>query len=216
MKSGEHTVSALPSLAPTGAHLRERGAAPEPRYRAVAPGNAADTEESGQGAFHDLVTRLFDADSARVYRVMNRLSGDAELAADLTQEAFLRLSRRGSMPERPEAWLITVAMNLFRNARTKQARRLRLLTVARAEAVLADASPLPGHDADRTWARQRVRAALDRLTERERKLLLLHVEGYRYREIADVLGLAENGIGTCLARARKAFRSACENCDVAS
>jgi RNA polymerase sigma factor (sigma-70 family) len=89
-----------------------------------------------------------------------------------------------------------------------------LLTAARAEAVLADAPALPGQAEDRSTIRSSVRAALDRMTERDRKLLLLHAEGYRYREIADALNLPETGIGTYLARARKAFRSACESCDV--
>ena len=213
MKSGEHPATALAGLAGAGPNSRFKGAAPEPRDPIAAPA-AAEAKETGQRGFNDLVTHLFAADSSRIYRVMNRLSGDAELAADLTQEAFLRLSRRGSLPARPEAWLITVALNLFRNARSKRARHVRLLTAARAEAVLADAPALPGQAEDRSTIRSSVRAALDRMTERDRKLLLLHAEGYRYREIADALNLPATGIGTYLARARKAFRSACESCDV--
>ena len=52
-----------------------------------------------------------------------------------------------------------------------------------------------------------MRAALDRMSERERRLLLLSVEGFSYREIARGLGLHEPSVGTLLARARRRFRA---------
>ena len=52
----------------------------------------------------------------------------------------------------------------------------------------------------------RVRAALERLPERERQLLLLSAEGYRYRDMAAALELHEASVGVMLARAKRAFR----------
>lgn len=153
--------------------------------------------------------RLFDAHHARLFRYLDRLSGEPDLANDLVQETFVRLYRRGSLPDTPEAWLITVAMNLFRNAKAKRTRRRGLLTRARAQAVLAD----PPATDDATGAaeeRLRVRIALERLRDRERQLLLLNAEGYRYSEIAGALDLNEASVGTLLARARRAFREAWE------
>ena len=71
----------------------------------------------------------------RLARYLDRLSGDRELAADLAQETFVKLYQRGALPDQPEAWLISVAMNLFRNARSTATRRRRLLTASRAECV---------------------------------------------------------------------------------
>ncbi|MGI0029565.1 MAG: RNA polymerase sigma factor, partial [Nitrososphaera sp.] len=133
-------------------------------------------------SFHDGFVALFDAHFQGLYRYLDRLSGDPDLAADLAQEAFVRLYRRGSFPDRPEAWLITVAMNLFRNARTQGARRLRLLTSARGETLLADPPPSPAQAAESDDSRRRVRTAIDRLPERERRMLLLRAEGYSYRD----------------------------------
>jgi len=48
-----------------------------------------------------------------------------------------------------------------------------------------------------------VRAALGRLTEKDREALLLKAEGFSYEEIAAALGLAPGAIGTTLARARR-------------
>jgi RNA polymerase sigma factor (sigma-70 family) len=110
------------------------------------------------------------------------------------------------MPDLPEAWLISVALNLFRNARSTAARRHRLLSPARAARGHGD--PPPGAEAqlEAVRTRQRVRAALDRLDERERSLLLLRAEGYSYRDMAGALGLHEASVGTLLARAKQTFR----------
>jgi RNA polymerase sigma factor (sigma-70 family) len=156
---------------------------------------------------HDRFVELFNAHFTRLYRYLDRLSGEPELAADLAQEAFVKLYQRGAPPDRPEAWLITVATNLFRNARTKRSRQARLLTAARAEEVLSDPPLSPAHRADAGDARARVRSAIDQLGERDRQLLLLRAEGYSYRDIAAALDIHAGSVGTLLARAKRAFRS---------
>ena len=158
--------------------------------------------------FPERFVALFEAEFPRLFRYLDRLSGEPELAADLAQEAFVRLHRRGTMPDRPELWLITVALNLFRNVRSTSARRRRLLTAARAEWVLADPAPTPAQATDAGESSERVRIAIDLLPERDRRMLLLHAEGYRYRDIASAMELNESSIGTLLARAKRAFREA--------
>ena len=69
----------------------------------------------------------FDAHFPRVHRYLNRLSGDPDLASELAQDVFVRLYERGELPDDASAWLFTVATNLFRNAKSKRARRFRLL-----------------------------------------------------------------------------------------
>lgn len=156
--------------------------------------------------FDHAFEQLFEHEFARVFRYLDRLSGEPDLAADLAQEAFIRLYQRGSLPERPIPWLVTVAMNLFRNVRTSQVRRARLLAGARMEMTVADPPVLPDRDAENDSVR--VRSALNALTERERELLLLRAEGYSYRDLAGALQLHEPSIGTLLARAKQAFRKA--------
>jgi RNA polymerase sigma-70 factor (ECF subfamily) len=168
-------------------------------------------EEPIEPDFEAAFVELFATEFPRLFRYLDRLSGEPDLAADLAQDALLRLYRRGSLPDSPRAWLITAALNLFRNARTTRSRRLRLLTPERAAHALADPAPLPGAAVGSNPTR--VRRALDALPERERSLLLLHVEGYSYREIAGVLDLNEASVGTLLARARRAFRALLEDVD---
>ena len=168
----------------------------------------ADALAEPTPSFEESFARLFRAHHARLYRFLQRLSGDPELAADVAQDAYIRLYRRGSLPDAPEAWLISVALNLFRNASSTRSRRHRLLTAARAAVAHSDPLPAPDESAAAGDARLRVRAALTRLPAREQRLLLLQAEGYRYRDIAAVLQLNEASVGTLLARARRAFLAA--------
>jgi RNA polymerase sigma-70 factor (ECF subfamily) len=154
--------------------------------------------------FRDEFARRYDS----LLRYVVRLSGDAALAADIAQEAFVRLHRRGEMPEQPAAWLVTVANNLFRNQRRMEQRRARLLTTAQGMLTLADPPPSPDAGIESAERRQQVRAALDQLPLRDRQLLLLRAEGYSYRDLATALSIADASVGTLLARAKDAFRMA--------
>jgi RNA polymerase sigma factor (sigma-70 family) len=60
-------------------------------------------------------------------------------------------------------------------------------------------------------SRGRVRAIMDRLSDRDRRLLLLSVEGFSYRDIAAAAGVRESSVGVFIARARQAFRKAYED-----
>ena len=56
--------------------------------------------------------------------------------------------------------------------------------------------------------RDLVRRTLDRMSPRDRALLLLREEGYSYRELGIALALHEASVGTLLARAKSTFREA--------
>jgi RNA polymerase sigma-70 factor (ECF subfamily) len=167
--------------------------------------------DGASGSFHEWFVATFNTHFPRVFRYLDRLTGDPELAADLAQETFIRLYRRGEPPEVPEAWMISVAMNLFRNAVTSRTRRTRLLTLERGLRVHSDPPSSPEEAELAEEARQRVRNVLARLSDRERQLLLLRAEGYSYRHIALALDLNETSVGTLLARARDAFRATWES-----
>jgi RNA polymerase sigma-70 factor (ECF subfamily) len=174
-------------------------------------GKGAGELQEKSDPFHDQFVVLFDTLFHRIYRVLDRISGDPDLAADLAQEAFIKLYQRGFLPDSPEAWLISVAMNLFRNARTTGKRRRQLLALAFPAS--RDLPPAPQEGGNHS---RRVRRALDQLSERDRQILLLQSDGFSYREIAAGLGLHEASIGVFLARARQAFRKLYGDADHAS
>ncbi len=169
-------------------------------------GSLSRGREDGDATFDAQFASFFRLHVSRVTRVLDRLSGEPDLAADLVQDAFVRLYHRGAMPEAPEAWLISVALNLLRNARTTVRRRARLLEGAEVE-VQPGAALSPDAGATGVETRQLVQAALSLLPERDRQLLLLRAEGYSYRDVAHALGLHEASVGTLLARAKEQFRT---------
>ncbi len=158
-------------------------------------------------AFEVAFARLFDERFGSLYRYLDRLSGDPDLADDLAQEAFVRLHRRREIPNDARAWLVAVASNLFRDERRRTRRRQNLLARQPADLTLGSPPSSPDDDVERGDRRTLVRQALDRMPLRDREMLLLRHEGYSYREIANALGVAETGVGTMLIRATEAFRA---------
>ncbi len=127
---------------------------------------------------------------------------DPERAHDLAQETFIRALRH--QPESPRAWLFSVAANLARDeARTAIRRRGHLTLLeneAKAEGTVESDAPARIEEEE---TRRQVEVAMNRLSDRDRDVLLLWSAGNSYEEIADVTGLAVGAIGTTLARARQ-------------
>lgn len=137
-----------------------------------------------------------------LYRYLHRLTGDPDVAEDIAQETFVRLLKQ-SLPEaevRP--WLFTVAMNLVRDRARKTERRNRLLQTA---PQLTSQTAPPDEAVERGEQIAVVRQALETLAPRDRQLLLMREEGFKYEEIARVVGVAPASVGTLIARALRRF-----------
>src|SRR5213594_2531756 len=125
---------------------------------------------------------LMPEDLADVYRntypalvrFLYRKVWDAERAEDLAQEAFARaLVHR---PENARGWLFVVAANMARDEARRAAREKRHLTLLKSEQSAVSGAPessAPEEEIDLETRRARVRAALERLTPRDREVLLL-------------------------------------------
>lgn len=135
-------------------------------------------------------------------RYLARCTGDPDLAEDLAQEAFIRLDRRPPATDVSlRGWLFTVATNLVRD-HGRRHRRRRALLFGRPDRAPMGAPPPDPHTAlERAETGRRVRAALDRLSAKEQRALLLREEGCTHREIAQAVGTTEKSVGTLLARA---------------
>lgn len=148
----------------------------------------------------------FEATFERLYpslhRYLLRLTGDADAAEDLAQEAFVRLLENDVAEEEERVWIFTVATNLLRDQARKVTRRKRLLS---AVPVLPSATPAPDEEAARSESIDRVRTALDQLAPRDRQILLMREEGFKYDEIARAVGVAPGSVGTLISRALRRF-----------
>src|SRR5690606_12884393 len=130
------------------------------------------------------------------------ISGDADTADDIAQEAFVRLLRQSLPEDEVRPWLFTVATNLVRDGVRKAGRRQRLLA---AENFVPATVPGPDEETDRAERVEAVRRALARIPLRDRQLLLMREEGFTYEEMARAAGVAPGSVGTLLGRALKRF-----------
>jgi RNA polymerase sigma factor (sigma-70 family) len=148
---------------------------------------------------------VYRATYADLVRYLHRKVWDEERARDLAQEAFARAmdgGRGAAGPENPRAWVFRIAGNLALDEARLVIRRRRHLVLLQAEAVRQQ-TPDPVEEMDRQARESAARAALERLSERDREALLLWDAGLSYTEIAAQTGLAVGAVGTTLARARK-------------
>jgi RNA polymerase sigma-70 factor (ECF subfamily) len=143
--------------------------------------------------------RIYREHSGRVYGLCLRMTRDAQIAEDCTQETFInawkalaRFETRSSLG----TWLHRIAVNVSLAKRRKPSRE----------------EPLPddeeGLSADWTLETpvevREIEAAIDALPDGARDALVLHaLYGYSHDEAAQMLGLAQ---GTCKAQLHRARR----------
>lgn len=136
-----------------------------------------------------------------------RLNGDPDAAEDVAQEAFVRLldARLEGGSAVRKAWLFRTAGRLIKDRAKVKRNRLRLLRTL----PQADASPVaPDGLLELKERRERLRAILDVLSERDRRILMLGAEGFAYREIGEILDVAPTSVGALLLRARRRLAEA--------
>ncbi len=132
---------------------------------------------------------------------------DPETADDVVADVFLvAWRRRAELPEDPLPWLLGTARLVLANHARGQSRRVRLLDRLSAE---PRSMPTPVPAGGRESAR--LQAALARLSERDRELLLLMAwEGLELRQAAEVLGVRPNTLAVRFHRARRRLSAALE------
>jgi RNA polymerase sigma-70 factor, ECF subfamily len=135
--------------------------------------------------------RLVDRHAGAVARFVASVGARSEVE-DLVQDTFVRAfgsldSFRGESSLR--TWLFTIARRLLLDLRRSEQRRGEQVEVREQDAV-TEFDPLDSVVATET--RQRMRAALNRLSATQREVFLLRVnEGLSYREIAGVADTTE-------------------------
>ena len=152
---------------------------------------------------------VYDRHSGLVFGLARRITGDDQIACDVSQEVFVALWEH---PERVDlsrgslrVWLGMVTHHRAVDViRSSERRRLRERAVA-ADASMETVGPdVVVADNDRTtWRAQRLRLALDLLSPDQRAAVeLAYFGGCSYREVATRLGIPE---GTAKSRLRLAL-----------
>jgi RNA polymerase sigma-70 factor, ECF subfamily len=142
--------------------------------------------------------RLYRLHRRDVYGAVLRDVRDPAEAEDVTQIAFLnafRAMRRGERPEKPRAWLVTIARNVIRRRYRELVRRPQ--EVGLDPEIAATLAEVDGPTAGE------INAAIRRLPPNQRTVILLReIQGHSYAEIAEEMGLSLAAVETLIFRAR--------------
>ncbi len=146
----------------------------------------------------------FAAFHATTYRPLwayvRRAAGDAALADDVVQDAYLRLLQartEGLAEPQLRVYLFRIATNLLHD---HWRRTRREVTEDHADPDRASSPPADTLDLE---------AALAQLPARDRAMVwLAHVEGYEHRDIAQMLNVGEKSVRVLLFRARRKLAAA--------
>ena len=127
--------------------------------------------------------------------------------ADLLQEilvAWWRSIRNFPVSGNPRRWLYRVSLNTALTWQRRESRHRRVIDRAAPFAQLIEKTAQPADRVDREAINDLYRA-IRQLRPAERALILLHLDGLSYEQIADTLGTTTNAVGSRLTRARDAL-----------
>jgi RNA polymerase sigma-70 factor (ECF subfamily) len=158
------------------------------------------TETSRERIFRE----LFAGHKARIERLCFGYLGSAEELEDLFQEIMTNVWN--SLPgfrgdSRIETWLYRIAVNTALLYRRKRVRTEPLSD-------FADASAGPQDDLERRERLAALRKAIAALPEQERLVVTLLLEGFSYREIAEITGITVNYVGVKISRIKRMLEEA--------
>lgn len=125
-------------------------------------------------------------------------------AEDLLHEAWIGIAERRVEPENAAALLARSAANRGMDAHRRERRFDRMLVpdAANAAETAADLRPLQDEMLIARHRLERLRVGVAQLSPRTREIFLLHrLEGRKYREIAQDLGISQSAVEKHIARA---------------
>ncbi len=170
----------------------------------------AETVRQAQDGDPAAFERLYRAHYRHIFALCLRMTADERQAEEATQEAFVRAWRHLSsfrQDSRFGTWVHRIAVNVVLKGRRDRGRRS-----AREESH----GDLSRFTAAVRRAMPETRVALERgiagLPPGAREVLVLHdIEGYKYREIAELIGVAEGTVKSQLHRARTLLQEVLES-----
>ncbi len=173
---------------------------------ALMPADQASAEPPGW----EPIEELFAALESPLLSYALRLAGDAGVAEDIVQEAFMRLHAQFDEVREPRRWLYRTVHNLALNQRRQAGKTVPLGLPSEDGAPGAndttDPQPLPDEQIARWEGIGLVRLSLESLDARSRELVRLKFnEELSYKEISARMGLNIGHVGYLLHHALKAI-----------
>ncbi len=171
------------------------------------PGADETLAEEAQGGSARALEVLLERHETKVLRVLGFLGVPAQEREDVAQEVFIRVFRhlgsfRRGLPF--GGWLYRMTVNAAHDHRRRRERVARDEVAWSAGLDPADRAAGPAAEMDRRETRQALRAALLRLSSRERAVFVLReIEGLETGEVARTLGISSITVRRHLGRARR-------------
>lgn len=139
-------------------------------------------------------------------------------ADDLYQDTFLKMSEMGEklvIRSNPKSFMMSVALNLYRNHRRKMSLRQRITGISVSVDEMPDSIVSEGREAEELAVaeeeRRMVRKAVAQLPDKYRiPILLCYMEELPMAEIAALLQMPEGTVKTRIHRAKKILRERLE------
>ncbi len=162
------------------------------------------------------IVGLFDQMRDRVLRYSLTFGLSAADAEEVVQDVFLALYQhlaRSKSREGIRNWLFRVTHNLSlkRRAAVSRASGQTMTSDAGGASIsIADPGPNPEDQYAFRQRRDRLRSVVDALPQMDRECLYLRAEGFRYREIAGVMGISLGSVANSLARSLSRLAAADE------
>lgn len=152
------------------------------------------------------VVQLYDALRSPLYRYLINIGVSPQDVEEIVQEVFLRLYRHmrgGGNEENIRSWVYQVAHNLSVNFRKSRSRLIETTPEwwdQLSESTL-DKALGPEEQLLQNERLFRIHNGLSKLTQLQRDCLNLRVEGFRYREIGEILNVGTSTVAGSLRNA---------------
>jgi len=162
---------------------------------------------------------LYEKYAVSLWKTIFNLTQNEDLAAEIQQEAFLKLWSAWSQDiviNFPSAWLSRVARNLLLDYRKSAFSRYGTLPPNTMQGVLGEESEPADELERREWLEQ-FSQALEQLSESDRDVLILkYFVGYSSVEIARIYEVTEGSMDMKFSRARRRLRVSLEKLGLAA
>jgi RNA polymerase sigma-70 factor (ECF subfamily) len=176
--------------------------------RSIEQGRSTVTGTWDKATAGSFVEELFAKHHGEIYAYLLRMLRDGELAADLTQDAFVKAYRNYDTLEKPEnarAWLYQIAHRVALD----ELRRRKIVRFLPWTGESRGAAPSAEHLAMELRLSGDLQRALAKMPERQRSALLLaELHDLTGLELAAALGVSHVAARALLTRARESLRQA--------
>lgn len=167
---------------------------------------------------HEELEACIEANGRDIYSFCCQLTKSRQEAEDLYQDTFLKMVELGDRIEirsNPKSYLLSVAVNLWKNRKRKFAWRQRItgpvLSMEDEETGLPSEEDSPEDQVISREEEQMVQKAVNELPEKFRlPVLLFYMEELKLSEISQVLGIPEGTVKSRLFKAKKVLKKELE------